>query len=57
MTMESRANGAAVRVVLAYVILRPLFALLGAGVSVIVVPLASAIAGTWMYGTLRRRPH
>ena len=36
----------------------PLFALLGTGVTVIVVPLASAIAGTWMYGTLRPRlPH
>lgn len=36
----------------------PLFALLGAGVSVILVPLASAIAGTWVYGALRPRlPH
>ena len=36
----------------------PLFALLGTGVTVIVVPLASAIAGTWMYGMLRPRlPH
>ena len=36
----------------------PLFALLGTGVTVIVVPLASAIAGTWMYGVLRPRlPH
>ena len=43
--MESRADGAAVRVVLAYVILGPLFALQGTGVTVIVVPLASAIAG------------
>lgn len=36
----------------------PLLALLGAGVSVILVPLASAIAGTWLYGALRPRlPH
>ena len=36
----------------------PLFALLGAGVTVIVVPLASAIAGTWMYGMFRSKlPH
>ena len=36
----------------------PLFALLGAGVGVILVPLASAIAGTWVYGALRSRlPH
>lgn len=36
----------------------PLFALLGNGVGVIVVPLLSAVAGTWMYGYLRPRlPH
>jgi len=36
----------------------PLFALLGNGVSVIVVPLASAVLGTWLYGYLRPRlPH
>ena len=36
----------------------PLFALLGSGVSVIVVPLLSAVAGTWLYGALRPRlPH
>lgn len=36
----------------------PLFALLGAGVGVIAVPLASALAGTWLYGYLRPRlPH
>ena len=36
----------------------PLFALIGAGHTVIVVPLVSAIAGTWLYGYLRPRlPH
>jgi uncharacterized membrane protein YedE/YeeE len=36
----------------------PLLALLGQGVFVIAVPLASAIAGTWVYGALRPRlPH
>ena len=36
----------------------PLFALIGAGHSVIVVVLVSAIAGTWLYGYLRPRlPH
>jgi uncharacterized protein len=36
----------------------PLFALLGNGVGVILVPLLSAVAGTWMYGYLRPRlPH
>ena len=36
----------------------PLFALLGAGVGVIAVPLVSAVAGTWAYGALRPRlPH
>jgi uncharacterized membrane protein YedE/YeeE len=36
----------------------PLFALLGAGVSVIVVPILAALAGTWVYGALRPRlPH
>lgn len=36
----------------------PLLALLGQGVLVILVPLASAIAGTWLYGALRPRlPH
>ena len=36
----------------------PLLALLGEGVVVIVVPLVSAIAGTWLYGALRPRlPH
>ena len=33
----------------------PLFALLGSGIGVIVVPLLSAVAGTWAYGFLR--PH
>lgn len=36
----------------------PLFALLGNGVGVMAVALASAVAGTWTYGTLRPRlPH
>ena len=33
----------------------PLFALLGSGISVMVVPIASAVAGTWVYGYLRPR--
>ena len=33
----------------------PLFALVGSGVSVILVALTSALAGTWLYGILR--PH
>jgi uncharacterized membrane protein YedE/YeeE len=36
----------------------PLFALLGSGISVMVLPILSAIAGTWAYGYLRARlPH
>jgi uncharacterized membrane protein YedE/YeeE len=36
----------------------PLFALVGAGVTVVAVSVASAIAGTWAYGYLRPRlPH
>ena len=36
----------------------PLFALLGSGISVMVLPILSAIAGTWTYGYLRARlPH
>lgn len=36
----------------------PLFALIGNGVSVIVVVLLSAVSGTWTYGVLRPRlPH
>ena len=36
----------------------PLFALLGGGVGVIVVAIASAMLGTWTYGLLRSRlPH
>jgi uncharacterized membrane protein YedE/YeeE len=36
----------------------PLFALLGSGMSVIVVVLLAAVAGTWSYGALRPRlPH
>jgi uncharacterized membrane protein YedE/YeeE len=33
----------------------PLFALVGSGVSVMIVPLASALVGTWIYGVAR--PH
>ena len=36
----------------------PLFALVGAGTSVLVVAMAAALAGTWAYGVLRPRlPH
>ena len=36
----------------------PLFALLGSGVSVMVVVIASALAGTWTYGAVRAKlPH
>lgn len=36
----------------------PLLAVLGSGVSVFIVPILSAVAGTWLYGVLRRRlPH
>jgi uncharacterized membrane protein YedE/YeeE len=36
----------------------PLFALLGSGLGVIVVAIASALGGTWVYGLLRPRlPH
>jgi len=36
----------------------PLFALVGNGFSIILVPLASAIVGTWVYGYFRDRlPH
>lgn len=36
----------------------PLFALVGSGISVIVVPLVSALAGMWVYAHLRPRlPH
>ena len=36
----------------------PLFALLGAGVGVIALAIASAVAGAWVYGALRSRlPH
>jgi uncharacterized protein len=36
----------------------PLFALIGGGVSVMIVTLASAVLGTWIYGHLRPRlPH
>ena len=36
----------------------PLFALIGSGVSVMVVAVVSALAGTWIYGWLRPRlPH
>ena len=36
----------------------PLFALLGNGVTVIIVAIVSAVAGTWLYGFLKPRlPH
>ena len=36
----------------------PLFAQIGAGATVILVTLLSAVFGTWMYGLLRERlPH
>ena len=36
----------------------PLFALVGSGVTVVLVTLLSALAGTWLYGLLRPRlPH
>ncbi len=36
----------------------PLFALIGSGASVVLMVLASAIAGTWVYGWLRNKlPH
>ncbi len=36
----------------------PLFALVGSGVTVMIVSVGSAIAGTWLYGFLRPRlPH
>jgi uncharacterized membrane protein YedE/YeeE len=36
----------------------PLFALVGNGVTVMIAAIASALAGTWLYGLLRPRlPH
>jgi uncharacterized membrane protein YedE/YeeE len=36
----------------------PLFAQIGAGFSVVIVTLASAVAGTWVYGRIREKlPH
>lgn len=36
----------------------PLFVLTGSGLSIILVPLVSAIAGTWAYGKLQQKlPH
>jgi hypothetical protein len=36
----------------------PLFALVGSGVTVMIVAIASALAGTWLYGFLRPKlPH
>ena len=36
----------------------PIFALIGSGVTVMIVPLAAALAGTWSYAALRSRlPH
>lgn len=44
--------------VLLSVCLGPLFAVLGSGVSVMLVALLSALAGTWTYSYLRPRlPH
>lgn len=36
----------------------PLFILLGSGVTVIIIPIAAAVAGTWIYGrVMHRLPH
>ena len=36
----------------------PLFALVGSGITVMLAAIASAVAGTWLYGRLRHRlPH
>ncbi len=36
----------------------PMFALLGAGITVMLVAIASAMAGTWLYAVLQSRlPH
>lgn len=36
----------------------PLFALLGSGITIIIVPILAAIAGTWVYGAFRESlPH
>lgn len=36
----------------------PLYALTGTGLLIFLIPLASAVAGTWMYGLLREKmPH
>jgi len=36
----------------------PLFALVGSGVTVMIVAIISALAGTWLYGSLRSKiPH
>ena len=36
----------------------PLFALIGSGATVIIIPLIAAIAGTWVYGLLKDKlPH
>jgi uncharacterized membrane protein YedE/YeeE len=35
----------------------PLFALVGNGVTVMIVAIASALAGTWLYAVLRPLPH
>lgn len=36
----------------------PIYALLGSGVSVMIVPFTSALVGTWVYGMVRARlPH
>lgn len=36
----------------------PMFALLGSGITIIIVPILAALAGTWTYGALRTKlPH
>jgi hypothetical protein len=36
----------------------PIFALLGTGLSIMIVPIATAIFGTWLYGAIRTKlPH
>jgi uncharacterized protein len=36
----------------------PMFALLGSGISVMIVPIVAGVAGTWTYGVLRHKlPH
>lgn len=36
----------------------PIFALLGTGLTIMIIPIAAAIFGTWLYGALRHKlPH